>query len=479
MLVCGLAVASDKPNIVLILADDLGYGSLGCYGGARVKTPACDRLAREGRRFTHACAPGSVCSPSRYALMTGRYIWRTPVDHGFGLGERDPLLIEPDRATLASVAKSAGYHTAAIGKWHNGLGLARETDWSQPLTPGPLTVGFDYFFGLAANVANHPQAYVEGDQLVGRLPGQAVMIEGSGKNRKTFGIEPLRLPADVMTTLTDKAVQWLDAKRDGPFFLYFAPNAVHDPITPSAAYSGSPLGVYGDFIAELDASVGRLLAALDRLKLADRTLVIFTSDNGGVIQPNSPEHRQAMDAGLAINGPLRDGKHGVYEGGFREPFIIRWPGKVPPGSVSAQMFCFTDVLATFAAILGVRLPAGSGEDSLDVSRAWFGPLGQAPVRPSVVLQAARGSEYAVREGDWKLVEHENRPSPHFSSKSLQEAVTRQRQALPKRDELFNLAADPSETNNVATANPEIVAHLRNVLGDTRAPAAQKATASQP
>jgi arylsulfatase A-like enzyme len=460
--------AASRPNIVLILADDLGYGSLGCYGGAQLKTPACDRLAREGRRFTSAYAPGSVCSPSRYGLMTGRYIWRASVDHGYGLGERDALLIETNRATLASIARSCGYHTAAIGKWHNGLGLAQPTDWKQPLTPGPLAVGFEYFFGLAANVANQPQAYIEGDQLVGRVPGQVVTIEGAGKDRKTLGIAPLRKPDEVMEQLTGKAVQWIEANRAKPFFLYFAPNAVHDPITPSARFTGSPLGPYGNFIEELDDSVGRILAALDRLKLADNTLVIFTSDNGGVIQQNSSEHKQAMEQGLAINGVLRDGKHGVYEGGFREPFIVRWPGQVPANTVSAQIFCFTDLPATFAKILGAPLPAGSAEDSLDVSRAWLEAQAGAPVRTSVVLQAARASEYAIREGNWKFIEHENRPLPHFREKALHDAVMRQRQGMPKQDELFNLAADPSETKSVAAEHPEVVARLRKLLAAARA-----------
>ncbi|MCC6352288.1 MAG: sulfatase-like hydrolase/transferase [Verrucomicrobiae bacterium] len=471
------AIAGPPPNIVLILADDLGYGSLGCYGGAHVSTPACDRLAREGRRFTNAYAPGSVCSPSRYALMTGRLIWRTHVNHGYGLGDRNPLLIEPDRFNLASLARGRGYGTAAVGKWHIGLGAAETTDWNRPLTPGPLSVGFEYFFGLAANVANHPQAFIEGDQLLGRTPNRHITIEGTGKDRKTLGIEPLRKPDEVMATLTGKAVQWITANRNRPFFLYFAPNAVHDPITPSARFAGSPLGPYGDFIAELDASVGQLLGTLDRLKLADDTLVIFTSDNGGAVAPNSPEHQQAMDAGLAINGPWRDGKHSIYEGGFRVPFIVRWPGKVPANEVSPQMICLTDLLPTLAGILGARVPAGAAEDGLDVGSAWFGPPDARPARTGVVLQAARASEYAVREGDWKLIEHENRPVPQFREKRLEESVIRQREGQPKRDELFNLAEDPGETRDVAARHPDIVARLRKALADARAP--KKESESRP
>lgn len=469
----------DKPNILLILADDLGYGSLGCYGASLVKTPALDRLAREGRRFTQAYAPGSVCSPSRYGLLTGRYLWRTPVDHGFGLGDRDPLILELDRFNLASMAKRAGYATAAIGKWHAGLGREQMTNWDQPLNPGPLSIGFDHFFGLAANVANHPHAYIQGDLLLDRVPNQPVAIEGAGPARKTLGIEPLRQPEQVLSRLTQEAIRWLDGNRKQPFFLYFAPNAIHDPITPSQPFTGSPLGRYGDFIAELDASAGRLLEALDRFKLTDRTLVLFTSDNGGVVSPNAAESKAAMDQGLAINGPLRDGKHSVYEGGFRVPFLLRWPGRIPANEVSSQLFCFTDVLPTLASILGVKVPAGAAEDGLDVSGAWMGPLDAPSARASVVLQAARGSEYAVRQGGWKLVEHENRPEPHATGKQMKDSIARQRQSLPQTDELFHLAEDPGETTNVAAEHPDKLAELRQLLADVRAPRPQKAPIPRP
>jgi arylsulfatase A-like enzyme len=462
------AAAEQRPNILIILADDLGWGSITSYGAKGLHTPACDRLAREGRRFTNAYAPGSVCSPTRYALMTGRYFWRTPIKDGYALLEDSPLHIEPTRMTLASLAKSQGYRTACIGKWHLGLGMAPKTDWNQPLTPGPLSVGFDYFFGLATHITNHPRAFIERDMLIGKVPGQIVAVEGKGSAQKTVGINPLPSPDQVMGTLTDKAVHWLEENHQQPFFLYFAPNAVHSPITPSKNFDGSPYGKYGDFIEELDWSVDQLLQTLDKLKLTDNTLVIFTSDNGGVITPmGEGEEALALRSGLAINGILRGGKHGIYEGGFREPFIVRWPGKVPAGTVSDHILCHADVLATFAGLLKVPLPAGNAEDSLDVSSSWFGDLSAKPARDSVVLQAAAAAEYAVRQGPWKLIEHENRPPNPGRSKVINQRTLEQRKHTPRHDELFNLVDDPSEKKNVAGEYPEIVQRLRALLHEAR------------
>ena len=462
---------STKPNIIVILSDDLGYGCLRCYGGQHLQTPACDRLAREGRRFTNAYAPGSVCSPSRYGIMTGRYIWRTPVDHGFGLGDADPLLIEKDRLTLGSLAKSRGYNTAAIGKWHIGLGvpttLHKSLRWDKPLTPGPLTVGFDYFFGIAANVINQPDAYIEGDYLVDRIPGQHVTIESDGKKNHTVGISPLRKPDEVMSQLTNKALVWIEKNHAAPFFLYFAPNAIHDPITPSAKYHDSPLGKYGDFIQELDDSVQQILNVLDKYKLTENTLVIFTSDNGGVIEPNATEQMFAIKEGLTINGPLRGGKHSIWEGGFREPFIVRWPGKVPAGTVSDDTICLTDILATLAGVVGYTLPRDCAEDSIDVGRSWFAKSGGKPPRDSVILHAAQGCAYAVRQGPWKMIENENRPEPKVSDGGIKASIAEWRKHKPSHDQLFDLVEDPAETKDVSADHPDTVKALRGILSEAR------------
>jgi arylsulfatase A len=448
------------PNIVIILADDLGWGSVRCYGGVRLETPNIDRLAKEGRMFRHAYAPGSVCSPTRYALMTGRYYWRTSIKDGKVLPANRPLHIETNRVTIASLTKRQGYRTAAIGKWHLGLGSAATVDWNAPLQPGPRSMGFDYFFGLAANPGNQPNAYIENEQLVGRIPGESVTLDGAGKAGKTFGIKSQRVPEEIMGKLTAKAVEWVEENRATPFLLYFAPNAVHEPVKPAAKFTDSPFGRYGDFIHELDWSVGRILETLDKLKLTESTLVVFTSDNGGVVNPGNTNAGAAMKAGLAINGPLRGGKHTVYEGGFRVPFLVRWPGKVTAGTASDDIVCISDILATLAGMFKTRVPSGNGEDSLDVTASWFGK--GKPRRDFVILQDA-SAIYAIRQGPWKLIERENGPS--FEPRNRRAAQARK--PASAKDELYNLEADPVESKDVAREHPKIVERLRKLLAKTR------------
>ena len=417
------AAQSAKPNIVVILADDFGWGSSTPYGAKGLNTPNLDRLAREGRRFTHAYAPGSVCSPSRYGLLTGRYYWRTSIKDGEVLTPTAPLHIEPGRVTLASLCQSQGYRTGAFGKWHLGLqaGVA-ETDWNQPLQPGPRAVGFDYFYGLGGNPGNGPHAFIEDENIVGRIPGEKVVVAAAGAKGTTTGIREQRAVDRIMETITTKATGWIETNHAAPFFLYFAPNAVHGPIAPNPRFTGSPYGSYGDFIHELDWSVGQILVSLDRLKLTENTLVIFTSDNGGIVDVGNGNTGKAMAAGLAINGHLRGGKHTEYEGGFREPFIVRWPGQVPANTVSDHVIALPDVLATLAAIFHVPLPQGAGEDSFNVLRAFTEATPGAPVREHFIMQAADGT-YALRLGDWKLIERvgapkfEQRPTTKTGKKS--------------------------------------------------------------
>ena len=457
-----------KPNILLILADDYGWGSVGCYGAKGVKTPNLDRLAQQGRRFTHAYAPGSVCSPTRYGLMTGRYYWRTAIKDGEVLSPNAPLHIETNRLTLASLCKSHGYRTAVFGKWHLGMTVGPVTDWSKPLAPGPRQVGFDHYFGMAANLGNGPHSFIDDEEVTGHIPGEAIVVQsGIPGGSKTTGIRAAWSPDHVMETLTTNVTKWIEANRNQPFFVYYAPNAVHEPVVPNPRFTGSPCGVYGDFINELDWSVGQLLATLDRLKLTDNTLVIFTSDNGGVIEPSNERSATAIKAGLAINGPLRGGKHSEWEGGFREPFIVRWPGKVPAGTVSDQIICLTDMLATFASVLHAPLPKGNGEDSFDVLRAFTESKPGAPVRDHVILQAADAT-YDLRKGDWKFVEHAN--PPEFASdrnKRTVAAAEKRKAAGPRHDELFNLQQDPFETNNVWAANQDRAAEMKKVLVESR------------
>jgi arylsulfatase A-like enzyme len=463
------AASTAKPNIVVILSDDYGWGSLGCYGApAGVKTPHLDRLAREGRRFTQAYAPGSVCSPTRYGLMTGRYYWRTSVKDGEVLPGNAPLHIETNRVTLASLCKAQGYRTGGFGKWHLGMGTQMHPDWSGELKPGPLDIGFDYFFGLGSNPWSGPHSFIENRTVIGALPGQPVIVQAGGReNNKTTGIEKPWVEENIMQTLTQKVVGWLEQQSAAaPFFLYYAPNAVHEPVAPNPKFSGSPYGKYGDFIHELDWSVGEVLATLDRLKLAENTLVIFTSDNGGVVNPGNPNAAKAMSAGLPINGPLRGGKHSEWEGGFREPFIVRWPGKVPAATVSDQVIGLTDVLATLAGMFHTSLPKGNAEDSFDVMRAFTEAKAGAPVREHMILQAA-SSVYAIRMGDWKLVERVDAPKfEHRNAKKAKQAANKVK-AGPGHDELYNLKDDPAETKDVAIENSALVTKMKTMLVEAR------------
>ena len=431
-----------------------------------LKTPNLDRLAREGRRFTQAYAPGSVCSPTRYGLMTGRYYWRTDVKDGEVLPGNGPLHIETDRLTLASLCKGEGYRTAAFGKWHLGLGTETNKDWSGTLKPGPLEIGFDHFFGMAANPWNGPHSFIKDHEVTGKLPGQPVDRQRHREGSTTSGIAEPWDEKQIMATLTEHAVDWLGRGGDAPFFLYFAPNAVHRPVAPNPDFDGSPYGIYGDFIEELDWSVGQILDELDRLGVADETLVIFTSDNGGVVNDNNAEVAEAKKAGLAINGPLRGGKHDIWEGGFREPFLVRWPGRVPAGTVSDRVLCLTDVLATLAGILGVEIPAGQAEDSIDARSAILVTAPQGPARESVVLQAADAT-YAIRMGHWKLIEHVDPPEFEPRNRNVAQRLAAARRRAPDHDELFDLAADPAESKDVSAEHPEVVARLREALDAAR------------
>ena len=461
--------AFGKPNIIIILADDYGWGSVGCYGATGVKTPNLDRLAREGRRFTHAYAPGSVCSPTRYGLMTGRYYWRTPVKDGKVLPANNPLHIETNRVTLASVCHDAGYRTAGFGKWHLGLTTERVTDWSKPLVPGPLQIGFDHFFGMAANIGSGPHSFIENDAVTGRVPGEPIVVQGGSRaGDSTTGIQKPWQPDRIMETLTGKLCDWVKANHEKPFFVYYAPNAVHEPMVANPRFTNSPYGKYGDFINELDWSVGEILTTLDKLKLAENTLVIFTSDNGGVVNPGNENATAAIKAGLKINGDLKGGKHSEWEGGFREPFLARWPGKIPAGTVSEQVICHVDMVATLASFLDIKLPSGNAEDSFDVSRAFTEKTTGAPVRDHVILQSADAT-YTIRTGDWKFVERTN--APEFTSvrnkKKTDQAAKKKARTAKLGDELYNLKDDPAETKNVRADNIELADKMKKLLAEAR------------
>jgi arylsulfatase A-like enzyme len=471
--------AADKPNIVIILADDAGYGDLGCYGATKVKTPNLDRLAKEGLRFTDAHAPSAVCTPTRYALMTGQYAWRHPPGSRILSGVA-PLCIKPGTVTLPSLLKDAGYATGCVGKWHLGLG-EKEPDFNAEIKPGPREVGFDYSFIIPATGDRVPCVYVENGRVAGLDPKDPIRVrygtpvgdEPTGaKDPDLLTLKPSQGHADTIVNgisrigfmaggkaarwkdedmadeLTRKAVAFLDKNKGGPFFLYFATHDIHVPRVPNPRFRGkSECGVRGDVIQELDWCAGEVLAALDRLKLADNTLVIFTSDNGGVMDDGYADGAVKDANGHKCNGPLRGFKGGLYEGGTREPLLARWPGKVPAGKTSGELVCLADLLATAAAVAGKELPKGAGPDSFNQLPALLAEKPKAPCRDSLVTHGG-GGRLAVRKGPWKLI-----PGPAQNEE--------------KGAELFNLADDLGETKNLAADKPDTVKELAALLKQLR------------
>jgi arylsulfatase A-like enzyme len=481
------ASAASPPNIVVILSDDYGYGSAGCYGAnpKLVQTPNLDRLAAEGRRFTDANTTSSVCSPTRYSLLTGRYCWRTSLDHEV-LSTFSPLHIEPTRLNMASLLEGHGYHTAAIGKWHLGYGTSDgsprwRTDYTAELSPGPLDIGFDYHFGVPSNHGDVTGVYVENRFVYGlrsgkippgmKLPGPVddsddfkatyTAEDTESAKAKTLDIDaPRRVNDRVMPTLTDRAVKWLEQQSPStPFFLYFTPVTVHNPVTPEKDLVGkSAAGSYGDWILELDRSVGRILQTLEKMGVARDTLVIFTSDNGGVHEPARADSPQSVaeQAGLAINGSWRGGKHHIWEGGFRVPFIVRWPGHVPAGTVCDETISLADLLATTATLVDERLPAPNigAEDSYDILPAMLGSAYVSALRRDIILHSADGV-FAIRKWPWKWIE----------GVPVDDITPAARKAHEKEfhSQLYQLDEDPGETHDVSGAHPEVVEELRALL----------------
>ncbi len=485
-------LAADRPNIVVILSDDYGYGSSTCYGAdsTLVRTPNIDRLAAEGRRFTDANTTSSVCSPTRYSVLTGRYCWRTSLKFEV-LSTFAPLHIEPGRLNMASMLKELGYATAAVGKWHLGYGTADDSpkwrpDFTAELSPGPLDIGFDYHFGVPSNHGDVTGVFVENRYVYGlrsghipanmKLPGP---VADDDNFQPTYGPEdmenpkggakiididaPRRKNTRVMPTLGDKAVQWIEKQdKSKPFFLYYTPVAVHNPVTPDKDLAGqSKAGPFGDWIHELDRGVGRVLDALDRKGFTENTLVIFSSDNGGVkelARADLPQTK-AYEAGLKVNGPLRGGKHHVWEGGFKVPFIVRWPGKAPAGTVCDEMISLADILATTAAVTGRGLPAPDkgAEDSRSFLPALLGKEAP-PARHDMIVHSSDGV-FAIRKGPWKWIE--GVPVDEIK------AGARKAHADEFHAQLYNTKDDPAETKDVAAEHPEVVKELTALLNRYR------------
>ncbi|MBY0374068.1 MAG: arylsulfatase [Bryobacteraceae bacterium] len=450
------AAAATQPNIVVILCDDLGSGDVSAYNPeAKTRTPRMDALAREGVRFVDAHSPSGVCTPTRYGLMTGRYCWRTKLKQGVLQGY-SPALIEPGRDTIASVLKRQGYRTGAFGKWHLGLGADAKADYSKELHPSPNDYGFDEFFGIPASLDMPPYLYIRNRQAV-EQPTKTIEDRGApprGKFWRGGPIAPGFEMDQVLTRFTDSAVAFIkdSAQAKQPFFAYVPLSGPHTPWVPSKRFQGvgKEAGLYGDFVAEVDHCIGRILDQLAASKVAQDTLVIVTSDNGAPWSEPDIETAHGHRANMSWRGQKSD----IQEGGHRIPFIVRWPGHTKANTTSNALLCLTDVFATCIAAAGATPVRESGEDSYNQVPAFEGRA-DLPIRPDIVHHSGNGL-FSIRQGSWKLVL--GRGSGGFTKPARIE---------PKPDEpageLYDLKSDPHEDHNLYAAEPRRVAALTELL----------------
>ena len=456
--------ASKFPNIVLIYADDLGYGDLSCYGATKISTPNIDRLTKEGRLFTDAHSTSAVCTPSRYALLTGEYPFR--INNYGPVFCENPLIIDTNKTTLASLLKRKGYATACIGKWHLGFGSERKPDWNRDLKPGPLEVGFDYFYGIPVVNSHPPFVYVENHRVVGLNPADPLIYRRGGKTHgkpypEKHSAPPKHMPSVIggkaahdfyvdeksAEHLTTKALRWMNIQKQ-PFFLYYASHNIHHPFTPHPYFHGkSECGLYGDFVEELDWSVGEILAALDKFGVADNTLVIFTSDNGGMFNRGGKE---AIRQGHSLNGELKGQKFGAWEGGHRVPFIAKWPTKIPAGTTSGELIANMDLLPTFAAISEQKLAAEEARDGTN-QLPLFLVNDAKSAREELILMPHKSHHTSLRQGDWVYI-----PGVGDGGWMKGEKGDLSRQ-------LYNLKEDLEQKNNLINEYPEKAEAMQRAL----------------
>src|SRR5690554_4662207 len=460
------------PNVIFVMADDIGYGDLGCYGATRIKTPAIDEVAKQGVRFNQAYAPAATSSPSRYALLTGTYAWREGVSI---LPANAHLSIDEDAYTLPKMFKDAGYTTGLVGKWHLGLGSkGNEVDFNAPIEHGPLSIGFDYAFYFPATNDRVPCIYIENNQVVNLRADQPIRIsysqnisedptgkehpellimnELTGYHNGTIingvrrigymsGGEDARWDDEKMAEhLLARTIDFIEKNRDNPFFLYYAPHNAHEPRIPSKRFRGkSEAGIYGDVIEEFDDCIDQLVKALKDKGLYENTILIITSDNGPMVKEGYDDGALENLNGHDPYNQLRGAKYSLYEGGTRVPFICSWPARVKKGFTQEQPFTYLDMLATFARMLEIHLSSKNRKDSRDASELFFHETA-GPYKEYILTQNNNG-EIAIRYGDWKFIPaHEN-----------------------KQDELYNLKHDRSELHDMRTACPGIVKKMEGIL----------------
>jgi arylsulfatase A len=441
--------AVDKPNIIFILADDMGYGDVSAYNSeSQIPTPAIDSLATEGLLFTDAHSAGALCVQSRYGLMTGRYPYR------------DKYRQANTRMTIASLLKKNGYNTAMVGKWH--LGFNKHNNWQGELTGGPVDRGFDSFFGMWASLDIPPYFYIK-DRHAVALPTNKVKSNSTpgwtniqGAFWRAGGISADLDFVEAMPRFTKEAVAKIDelapkSKEGKPFFLYFAFTGPHTPWLPTKEFQGkSKVGMYGDFVMQMDDSVKQVLAAVDKNGIKDNTMVIFSSDNGPVWYPQDVK-KYNHDA----TGIMRGMKADTWEGGHRMPFLVRWPSKVKAGTKSDEMICFTDMLKTFAALVGDTIPEGTTKDSWNVLPAFLGVKLDKPIRPYMIVKTF------IRQGSWKYI-------PHQGSNGFSKRFDKKKKSTKgPKGQLYNLADDPGESKNLYDKYPEKIEALSKLLKEVK------------
>ena len=470
---------SPLPNIIVIMADDMGYGDVGCYNPqSKIPTPNMNMLAEAGMRFSDAHSADAVCTPSRYALLTGRYCWRTDLKNGVLFNYESPL-IENGRMTIASLLREQGYITGMVGKWHLGLGftakpgkqvdfdrplpwpggpepdraIGESIDFSAPIFGGPNDLGFDYAFYTAGCATDQePFCFIENKMMLGMEQAAYRHPAGSWRSGMTA---PDWINETVDVSFTNKAVNFItqstEQNSEKPFFLYLPLSAPHSPhLIPEFAKGKSRAGVRGDMVWLVDWAVGRILETLDDLNIADNTLLIVTSDNGplkGSLKPGMPERTAEISNAHKSAGDLRGYKARIFEGGHRIPFMAKWPRKIPAGVTRRATVSLVDLLATCAAITGTQLPNRAGEDSFNILPALLGNNSQEPVRESVVHHSGRGA-FSLRKGKWKIIfgQGEDRVQPSEGEGYL-----------------YDLRADPYETTDVWSQYPAIVEELTLLL----------------
>ncbi len=489
---CASEKPTDRPvNVIIILADDLGYGDLGCYGARNVQTPNVDRLAQEGTRFVNAYATASVSTPSRYSLLTGQYAWRRG-DTNIADGDAG-MIIRPEQYTLADIFKDAGYRTGAFGKWHLGLGdKGGEQDWNAPLPSGLADIGFDESYIMAATGDRVPCVFIhngrvaqwdpeapievnyrrpfEGEPLASEHPELLYNLQSSvGHNQAIVngigrigymkgGGKALWKDENIADSITVHALNFIEENKDLPFFIYLATNDIHVPRFPHQRFRGrSGMGLRGDAITEFDWTVGSVMEKLEELGLADNTLLLVTSDNGPVLDDGYVDQARELLNGHDPSGALRGNKYTVYEAGARVPAIIRWPGQVPAGAVSEAIVSQIDLCGSLGSLLKAALPNGVAPDSRDGLDAW---LGQDPVGRDYVIEQANDRTLSVRTAEWKYIEPSNGPASYSWAPGVELGYR-------KEPQLYHLTTDPAERHNLAAERPDILAQLQAILEKER------------